>query len=172
MEAFKASLAFESIGPDQAIDLGEAQLLRTFALEHPGGSLAYRIDCGSCSLIYATDTEQMQGEKRENFLKFAAEVDLLILDTNFTEAEYEGGQSSRSKRERGHSSWEEGMKLAEEAAVGRLIFFHHKEDWTDLELALMEDKAKRKLPNSAAARERMVIRIRGDQAEKVVIDYP
>lgn len=172
MGMMQADYEFISIKADDVINLGEGIIIKTFALNHPGGCLAYRIEKGDYAIVYATDTQPILGARNNDFIKFVAGADVFIYDTHFTEAEYRGEIDGESKESWGHSTWEEGINISQNAEVGYYVLFHYKEDRTDAEQAKIEKQAQREYPKTVAAREGMNIIIGGDYPEKVVINYP
>ena len=109
--------------------------LKTAALNHPNGACGYRIEYGGRSICYVTDTEHVEGESDETILKLVEGADLMIYDSSYTDAEYP------SYRGWGHSTWQEGVRLAEKAGT-RLVLFHHDpshdDDFMDRIAALAE----------------------------------
>ena len=148
LDAMRATLAFRGVAPDSEFSVGDATV-RTFAARHPGGCIAWRIDHGGRSLVYATDTEHdASGQVDESLLVAARGADVLIYDAQYTPEEYAAG-----KRGWGHSTAEEGTRLARAAGVGRLVLFHHDPSHDDDAVARIEDAARALLPSTIAARE-------------------
>jgi ribonuclease BN (tRNA processing enzyme) len=124
---------------------------------HPGGSLAYRVDFKGRSVVYATDTEH--GTERDLQLEeFSRGADLLIYDAMYTEDEYLGRTGS-PKVGWGHSTWQHGVKLAEAAKVGSLCLFHHEPIRTDDALDALLRTVRKQRKATIAAREGMTIRL-------------
>src|SRR3546814_20313018 len=98
-------------------DLGIS--LRTAPLNHPNGATGYRVDYGGKSICYITDTEHMPGQPDRNILELIAGADIVIYDSTYTDAEFPRYVSW------GHSTWQEGARLADAAGAGRLVIFHH-----------------------------------------------
>ncbi len=110
------------------------------ALNHPGGSLAYRVEAGSQCFVYVTDTSPFSrpdeglsmGEPATRAeLRMASVLrgaDLVVYDTMYTREEY------LEKMTWGHSYPEYAVALCREAAVRNLILFHHLPDATDEDL--------------------------------------
>ncbi len=99
---------------------------------HPGPTLGYRITADGATLAYLPDHEPALGA--ESFPKhpewtsgfdLMAEVDLLIHDAQYSEAEYPAHVGW------GHSSIGQAMTLAEEAGVDQLVAFHHDPNHND-----------------------------------------
>ena len=81
--------------------------------------MGFRIDAGDASVCYLSDTERPPHGVDESPRRFAAGASVLIYDATYTDAEYQTpiGWS--------HSTWREGVRLADAASVDRLILFHH-----------------------------------------------
>ncbi len=172
MEKMEADIEFISITPKQLIDLGDGIIIETMAVNHPDGCLAYRIKSRDSIVVYCTDTEYIDEDREKEFFDFIRGADVLIYDTFFTDEEYKGTIDGQSKKKWGHSTWEEGTKISQEADIGYLVLFHHQENRSDKEQQMIEDSARREFVNTVAAREGMIIIIGGDGSEKVVINYP
>jgi ribonuclease BN (tRNA processing enzyme) len=84
-------------------------------LEHPGGSVGYRLDWPGHSLAYITDTIAAPGAK---YIEMLRGVDLLIHECYFRDG-MEGWASQT-----GHSSTSAVARVAAEAGVGRLVLVH------------------------------------------------
>jgi phosphoribosyl 1,2-cyclic phosphodiesterase len=123
------------------IEVGEA-IVRVFPVRHPSRTVGYRIETPAGSICYVPDNE-LQGGKyevapdwRDRFEEFIGDVDLLIHDTMYTEAEYERHEGW------GHSTTEQVLALARSAGARRLVGFHHAPGRSDDELdALAVDLA-------------------------------
>ncbi|MBP2548406.1 phosphoribosyl 1,2-cyclic phosphodiesterase [Neorhizobium galegae] len=125
--------------------------IRTFTLNHPGGCIGYRVEWAGRSLALVFDIEHQPGVLDETALKLMEGADLAVYDSAFTEAEME------RYRGFGHSTWEQGVKLAKAAGIGKLILFHHSPSRTDDEMGLIERLAQEEFPACLAARDGMVI---------------
>ena len=103
------------------IDIARNGKLTWFGLEHPGGSLGYRIDWHDRSVAYITDTTAPG-----NYLAFIRGVDILIHECYFPDDMHEWAQKT------GHSSATAVARLAKEAGANRLYLVHadpqHPED--------------------------------------------
>ena len=124
-------------------------------LDHPGGVLAFRIEHGGHSVVYATDTEQWPSPDPA-LLELAEGADLLIYDSQYTPQEYRGERGG-SKRGWGHSTYEIGCGIAREAKVERYVLFHHDPQRTDAGVAQLERRARGLFEGARAAREGDVI---------------
>lgn len=131
--------------------------IRTRRLNHPGGVMGYRIECGGHAVVYATDTEHyscVDPVLRE----LAMDADVLIYDAQYTPEEYRGELGS-PRVGWGHSTYEAGAALAEEARVGRLVLFHHDPTRDDDAVAALEQRARGRFPNTVAARESLSLEV-------------
>jgi phosphoribosyl 1,2-cyclic phosphodiesterase len=123
--------------------------LRTAPLNHPNGATGYRIEYLGRSICYITDTEHVPGQPDQNILDLVAGSQVMIYDCSYTDAEfsrYEGW---------GHSTWQEGRRLAEEAGVERLVIFHHDPSHEDSVMDAIAQEAEQARPGTIVAREGM-----------------
>lgn len=89
--------------------------LRAFPLEHPGGSLGFRIDWPERSLAYVTDTTARPDAA---YLEHIRGVDVLVHECYFDDGQREWAETT------GHSSITPVAQLAKAADVGRLVLVH------------------------------------------------
>ncbi len=151
LDQVPARLRFVEVAPDDPVELG-GLLVRAAALNHPNGVMAYRLEAGGRSLVYATDTEHYPDRVDDSLVELARDADVLIYDAQYTPGEYSGcGGCSRVGW--GHSTWLEGVRVARAARVGRLVLFHHDPTHDDHAVAEIERSAAEQLPGTIAARE-------------------
>jgi phosphoribosyl 1,2-cyclic phosphodiesterase len=97
--------------------------LRVYPLKmvHPGESYGYRIEYHGASLVYATDSEykNMDRKSTQMYVDFFRDADLLIFDAQYSL------NDALDKADWGHSSPVMGAELAHRAGVRRLALFHH-----------------------------------------------
>ena len=131
---------------------GESEIgslrIRPVRLNHPGGATGYRIDSPDGSLIYVSDHEHGKADIDDRIVQDAAGADLMIYDAHFTPVEYPPFIGW------GHSTWLEGTKLAERAAVGKLLLFHHSPSRTDQAARALLTQARKKFSATDLACER------------------
>ena len=65
------------------------------------------------------DTEGFPGKRDSELVALARGADLIVYDATFTEDEI------ASRAGWGHSTWQRGIRLAEEAGAKQLCLFHH-----------------------------------------------
>lgn len=122
---------------------------------HPGGGASiFRIEWQGKSLVYASDTEGVQGG--DTFLiRFARGSDLLIHDAQITSQEY----VDLPMQGWGHSTPEMAAQVARQAQVKRLILFHHDPDHSDDQLDEMGREAQALFPATVMAYEGLTVRL-------------
>lgn len=147
LQTMGCCLGFHDFRPGDDFDLDGDIRVRTAMLNHPDGATGYRLQHGGRSVAYVTDTEHVPGRLDENILSLVEGVDLLIYDTTYTDDEY------LARVGWGHSTWQEGVRLAQAARVGRLALFHHEPDHDDAIMERIEAEARAALPWTFAARE-------------------
>lgn len=97
------------------VTLADGGLVTWFPLEHPGGSLGYRIDWPDRSLAYVTDTT---ADPHAAYVEKIRGVDLLVHECNFPD-----GQEEFARRT-GHSCTSAVARVAARAGVKRLVLVH------------------------------------------------
>jgi phosphoribosyl 1,2-cyclic phosphodiesterase len=114
-------------------------------LKHPLGCFGYRIEDGGKSIVYATDNEHTEGEIDPDMKFLAQDVDALIYDAHFTDAEFPKYKGW------GHSTWEQGVRTAKALNVKKLILFHHDPNHDDAFIDRIVEEAQAQFPNTIAA---------------------
>jgi phosphoribosyl 1,2-cyclic phosphodiesterase len=132
-ESIAATLEFEHLSgtPWQEDDTTVA----SYRLRHPAHTYGFRVESAGVRVAYVPDNE-LVGSTYEvdgaswypGLLDFLGGVDVLFHDAMFTDTEYPAVEGW------GHSTFTQAVRLAEEADVGRLYFFHHAPDRSDAEL--------------------------------------
>jgi ribonuclease BN (tRNA processing enzyme) len=89
--------------------------LNSFPLEHPGGSIGFRLDWPGHSLAYVTDTT---AATKADYVNKIQGVDLLVHEAYFTH------DANDLPRITGHSSLHSAAAVAAAAQVGRLLLVH------------------------------------------------
>ena len=125
LDAMQAKINYDDFRAGESLDLYSDITVRTAPLNHPNDATAYRIDYNGHSAVYITDTEHVLGELDQNILGIIEGADLVIYDSTYTEKEWP------AKVGWGHSTWNQGMRLCQEANVKRLAIFHHDPDHED-----------------------------------------
>lgn len=141
LEAVPAQFDFHQVEPGIDLDIG-AFRVTPIALNHPFGSVGYRIDCDGSSWAYVSDTapfdkvlhkqhflsgpEPLSDDDkvsldamREALLRRLDGVDTVVYDTHFLPEEY-----ARFPHY-GHSTPDQALLICAEAKVRRLVLYHH-----------------------------------------------
>lgn len=154
MDIMAATKKFYDLRPGDEV-LGDNYTITLASLYHPDSCYAYRIDSGGRSLVFATDTEHYKDRTDENLLNLSKGADILIYDCQYTPSEYYGLNGQMPRIGWGHSTMQEGVKLAKAAGIKHLIVFHHDPTHNDEFINKLEIEARELFPNSTAAYEGM-----------------
>ncbi|MGE0160186.1 MAG: MBL fold metallo-hydrolase [Gemmatimonadales bacterium] len=127
-----AAMEFQHLN-DGGYEIGDAAL-DVIRVKHPSYVLGYRIRIGGRTICFVPDNE-LEGDIYpvgpdwdDRFRRFVEGADLLIHDSMYTDEEYAGRSGW------GHSTFSQAVRLAEDAGVKRLLFFHHDPTRADDEL--------------------------------------
>lgn len=152
IEDVPSRLAFRELCEGMVVELADDLVITCARLNHPGGVLAYRIQYQDHALVYATDTEHYSVPDPK-LVRLAAGADLLIYDAQYDDAEYSGEKGGVPRTGWGHSTFSEGIRVANAAGVGQLALFHHDPGHSDDYVAQIEATAQRIRPGTVASRE-------------------
>jgi phosphoribosyl 1,2-cyclic phosphodiesterase len=153
VDALQARLEFHDFSAGDSINPRPGITLRTAPLNHPGGATGYRVDYGGRSVAYITDIEIGAGPLDPALISLVKDVSLLILDTTYTNEELP------SHAGWGHSSWQQGIELANAADAEQLCLFHHDPDHDDNLMDKIAAEAKMSRPGTIVAREGLKVDI-------------
>jgi ribonuclease BN (tRNA processing enzyme) len=154
-------MSFHDLREGQVVTIGEGAgevRVSNTRGNHPNGVFAYRIDHRNQSVVYCTDTEHY-AVIDPKLSRLADKADVLIYDAMYLPEEYSGQAGGGTKTGWGHSTYEEGAKLAKQARVQQLVLFHHDPLHTDADVRNKENRTRKLFPNSVAAREGLVIEL-------------
>jgi phosphoribosyl 1,2-cyclic phosphodiesterase len=141
LEAVPANFEFHQVEPGVEFDIGSCHIT-PFALNHPFGSVGYRLDCDGSSWAYVADTAPFTdvlhkqhflagpepltpddltalGAMREALVRRITGVDTVVYDTHFLPDEYSKFPHY------GHSTPDQALEICAEAKVRRLVLYHH-----------------------------------------------
>jgi phosphoribosyl 1,2-cyclic phosphodiesterase len=153
IDIMRAQIEFVDFRSGDSFNIAPDICVRTTPLNHPDGATGYRIDYQGRSVCYVTDTEHTPGQPDQRILALIEGTDLFIYDCTYTDAEFP------SKRGWGHSTWQEGLRLAKEAGARRLAIFHHDPDHEDHFMEELEAHALAAWNGCVVARDNMRINI-------------
>jgi phosphoribosyl 1,2-cyclic phosphodiesterase len=153
IDIMRAEFEFVDFRSGESFNIAPDIRVSTIPLNHPGGATGYRIDYQGKSVCYVTDTEHTPGQPDQKILALIEGTDLFIYDCTYTDAEFP------AKRGWGHSTWQEGMRLAQAAGVRRLAIFHHDPDHEDHFMEELEAHALAAWNGCVVARDNMRINL-------------
>jgi phosphoribosyl 1,2-cyclic phosphodiesterase len=135
--------------------------VRARFVNHPGVCAGYRLFTSAGSIAFLPDHEPYRflhsarpnnmspeerkktaEEQRIGLVEFLHDSDILILDAQYTDAEYETHVGW------GHGSISSAVSLGLDAEVGKLLLFHHAPSHDDATLDAMVDEARRLVRDS------------------------
>ncbi len=147
-----AEMEFEHLNQG-TYEVGDA-VLDVMRVRHPSFVLGYRIKVGGRVVCFIPDNElegdmyrELEPDFRARLVDFVGDADLLIHDSMYTEEEYPRRVGW------GHSTYEQSLRLAQEAGVGKLLFFHHDPTRTDYELEAIIAKARERVERGGSSLE-------------------
>jgi phosphoribosyl 1,2-cyclic phosphodiesterase len=149
--AFKADVSFFDFSAGEVLTPGHDITIRTARLNHPNRATGYRIEYGGRSICYVTDTEHEGGKRDRNVLGLIQGADIVIYDSTYSDEEYPRYKGF------GHSTWQEGVRLADAAGVKTLVIFHHEPNHDDDCMDGIAAAAEKMRPGTVVAREGMVL---------------
>jgi ribonuclease BN (tRNA processing enzyme) len=140
-EQMKALGGFHPIQPGADFHIGSTHI-RTYALSHPGGCLAYRLENAGRVFVFATDHEHREVPD-SGLAAFARGADVFYTEGQYLMAEYEGVLSLGGVRPLarvgwGHSTIEACVSTAVAADVRELHLGHRDPARSDADLARLE----------------------------------
>jgi len=152
MGIFTAKIDFKDFTAGQVLTPHPGIRSGTGPLNHPNDATGYRVEYGGKIVAYITDTEHRPEALDSNVLKLIDGADVMIYDASYTDAEYLDHQDW------GHSTWEEGVRLANAAGVKTLVIFHHDPGHDDDFMDRVAADAAISRPGTIVAQEGLVLR--------------
>ncbi|MCR9221437.1 MAG: MBL fold metallo-hydrolase [Alphaproteobacteria bacterium] len=150
-ETFRANVSFTDFEAGDVLNPAPGVTLRTAPLNHPNSAVGYRIEFDGRAICYITDTEHFEGRRDETVVELVRDAELMVYDATYTDAEYP------RYRGFGHSTWEEGCRVADAAGVKTLVLFHHEPSHNDERMDEIAEAAAEARPGTVTAREGMVL---------------
>ncbi len=147
LDIFNAHIDFHDFIAGDTLQPRPTITVRTTSLNHPNRATGYRVEYGGKAACYVTDTEHVIGAPDRNILGLIEGADLMIYDSSYTDAEFPNFIGW------GHSTWEEGVRLAQAAHVKRVGLFHHEPSRDDDVLDTIGEAAERMFSGAFVARE-------------------
>lgn len=151
LSAMRANLDFRSALPGRVIETGPFRIT-PIELPHPQGCLGYHVEADGKRFAYCTDVEMTLESLRRDVGDVLAGVDALVLDAQYTEAEY-AGRVGPPKKGWGHSTNVEAARIAQAVSARRLFLFHHDPAHGDQQVEDMAEEARGTFAAAEPARE-------------------
>ncbi|MBY0406489.1 MAG: GAF domain-containing protein, partial [Rickettsiales bacterium] len=153
LENAKADISFHDFTAGEAIvtpDWEKAGIrVETLLLSHPDRATGYRISYGGKRVCYLTDYEHDSDAPAADMVAFVKDADVLLCDSTYADEAFE------AHRGWGHSTWQQGLRLAEAAGVKRFFAFHHDPMADDATLSARSHALSARKSGSVFAREGM-----------------
>jgi phosphoribosyl 1,2-cyclic phosphodiesterase len=164
LPAMAAQMTFSDLPEGAAVEIddrsGGKVRVTTAKGNHPQGVFAFRVEHGGKAIVYATDTEHYEGRIDDKLVRLAHGADVFIYDSQYTPEEYAGtAGTGGSKKGWGHSTFEEGVKIAKLAGSRRLVLFHHDPAQSDAAVRDKETRARALFADVVAAHEGLTIEV-------------
>jgi phosphoribosyl 1,2-cyclic phosphodiesterase len=150
-EVFVAKTEYFGVEENQSFDITPDIHVETIPLIHPGGATAYKLEHNKKTFAYVTDTEHRPGETNQKIVEFIRNVDVFVYDASLTDEELPDFEGF------GHSTWQEGLRLAKLSGAKRYFAFHHMPFRSDNDLDRIESEINKQMPGSGVARESCTI---------------
>lgn len=142
LECFSKNTLFKTVTSSFYIGVVNVSFIEG---NHPGGVCIYKLTCSGKTAVFAVDYEHSP-EYDKALCEFAKGADLLVYDAQYSEEEYP------SHIGWGHSTPENGIRIAKAAGVKQIIFTHHGIFADDSTLAKREEEVKHLFENSSFAK--------------------
>ena len=138
MHAMAGRMDFTAMGEGSVTHDVPGARIEACELNHPGKTLAYRVEAEGKVFVYATDNEPFGADplthhmtRPSRLAAFAQGADLLIQDAQYTLQEYP------QRLGWGHSTHIDALQLAREAGVKQIALYHHDPTHSDADIDQM-----------------------------------
>jgi phosphoribosyl 1,2-cyclic phosphodiesterase len=137
LEFMPARISFETVRSARKEKVGPF-MVTPIRLQHPGGSVGYKIRSGEESLVYLTDVELLKATPDESaqFRDFVKGVQVAIVDAQY------GVLESHEKTDWGHSTAFHWIDLMHDTGVKDLFLFHYEPLRSDEEISEILKRAR------------------------------
>ncbi len=150
-DSIRATITWNTFRAGDCLEPHAGLKIMTAPLNHPNGACGYRVEHDGRALSYVTDTEHVVGTPDRNILDLIAGCDLMIYDSSYTDEEFPAFVNW------GHSTWQEGVRLADAASVKTFVAFHHDPSHDDDCMDAIAAEIEERRPGSVVAREGLVL---------------
>jgi len=108
-------------------------MVTPFSANHPDSTLSFHITDGHKSVVYLLDNEMSQQNEPTILLEHCRNADLVVFDAAYLLEDYP------QKRGWGHSTVQDGVKLAEKSGCKRMVFAHYGQEYSDSDLNKLKE---------------------------------
>lgn len=129
LDALPGIASLRPVDAGECVHLDDTLRIHVGRLQHPGGSLGFRLETPDGVFCVITDHEHPADRLDDDVVALARDADVLVHDAQYTPEEKAGPKAGW-----GHSSWADAARTAERGAVGTLFLSHHDPDRSDTEL--------------------------------------
>jgi phosphoribosyl 1,2-cyclic phosphodiesterase len=151
VEIFKAKIEYHDFRSGDVLYPSNNVILHTAPLDHPDGASGYRLEYHGRVFALLSDTEGFPGRYDRELIALAKGADLIVYDGTFTETEI------ISRAGWGHSTYERGIRLANEAGAKQLCLFHHDPSHDDDFMDALAAEANDARAGTIMAREGQIV---------------
>ncbi|MCL2398381.1 MAG: MBL fold metallo-hydrolase [Defluviitaleaceae bacterium] len=109
-----------------------------FAAAHPDKTVSFHITDGNVNIVHLLDSETsiLSDNDWRMLVEYCKNADLVIFDAAYSVIDYP------EKKGWGHSTIEDGFRLAKESGCKKMMFNHFGFEYSDQELEIFESQAK------------------------------
>ncbi|MBJ57511.1 MAG: MBL fold metallo-hydrolase [Rickettsiales bacterium] len=151
---FNANVEYKNFDIGKPFYLKDKNIkIDTINLNHPDGAIGYRVCVGKKSVCYITDHEHTLGKENQSLIDFLKDSNVLIYDSTYKDEDFKNYIGW------GHSTWQEGCRLAKLANIKKYFIYHHNPDNTDDEMEKIEKGSRMIDNNFFVAKEGMCVNI-------------
>ncbi|MDO9413985.1 MAG: MBL fold metallo-hydrolase [Pseudolabrys sp.] len=151
VEIFRAAIEFHNFVSGDVLKPFDGVTVHTAPLDHPDGCSGYRVEYGGKVFALLSDTSGFPGKRDKELVSLARDADLVVYDATFTE------QEIATREGWGHSTWERGIRMANQAGAKQLCLFHHDPSHDDDFMDALAADAADSRPGTITAREGQII---------------
>ncbi len=151
VEVFQADISYHDFHAGETLHPKSGVTLRTAVLNHPNNATGYRVEYGGKSICYVTDTEHYVDRIDERVVELVSGADVMIYDGTYTDQEYPRFKGW------GHSTWQQGIAVANAGGVKTYVIFHHDPSHDDAFMDKIQADAEAARPGTLVAREGMAL---------------
>ena len=126
---------------DRPVDVGPMKI-KTLPAPHADGTVNFHISNGEKTVVYMLDSEVQQLDEAgyELFVQACKDADLVVFDACYAPEDY------GPRRGWGHSTYEQGVKLAERSGCKRMLFSHFSPEYEAADINKWKQELEKRYP--------------------------